>query len=452
MSAARASDGMPVGARHARHASTAPLLVAAAPDRWSRAIAATPLLGASIVSKLAVPPLGAMGVSIVIPLLSAVSALGLLSGRMVVDVPRFLAYAVAMATLWGTQALRGEAFSVLSLLMLSVLHFPYILRLDPLPDYRRVLGWFVQLAMLLAVCGLLQFGLQFVLGPRVVFPIESWMPPAFKVALFNPLAALEYGSPYYRANGIFMLEPSFFSQFLAVGVVVELLTRLRWRVLGLLVAAIFVSYSGTGLVLLAICAPLALMARGRWDLLLACAALAVLGLLGAGVLRGEFVRVFFMRAQEFSAPGSSGFARFVGGFYLFEQFQWHDPLRTLFGFGAGSVDGFASQANLPVSGSNILFKMVFEFGLVGAAVYFGFLACCFTRSRAPRPLKLVLILSYGLGGIYIPFSHALVFGLVLWPVAADAAQEEDELAPMAPAASNDPWAGAHRVPVGGAAA
>lgn len=414
-----------------------------APDRLSRWIGAAPVVGASFVSKLAVPPLGAIGVSIVIPLLAAVSALGLVLGRLVVDVPRFVAYAIAMATLWGIQALRGETYSVLSLLMLSVLHFPYILRLDPLPDYRKVLDGFVKIAMVLAVCGLVQFGAQFVIGPRLAFPIETLFPAELKVAMFNPLAYLEYGSSYYRANGIFMLEPSFFSQFMAVGMVVELLQRMRWRVLALLLAATLVSYSGTGLVLVAACVPLILVARGRWDLLIVGGAAVVLGLAVASATRGEFVRVFFARANEFSAPGSSGFARFIGGFYLFEQFQWQDPLRTLFGFGAGSVDGYTRQANLPVSGTNILFKMVFEFGLVGAAAYFGFLACCFTRSQAPRLLKFVLILTYALGGIYIPFSHALVFGLVLWPVAG-AALQEGETGPLGPPAES--WAYADRAP------
>lgn len=408
--------------------------------RWT---GATPVFGASFLSKLAVPPLGAMGVSIVIPLLAGVSALGLLMGRLVVDVPRFLAYAIAMATLWGTQAVRGESFSVMSLLMLSVLHFPYILRLDPLPDYRQLLDWFVKLAMVLAVCGIVQFGLQFVIGPRYAFPVETLFPAELKVAMFNPLAYLEYGSPYYRANGIFMLEPSFFSQFLAVAMVVELLRRMRWRVLALLLAAILVSYSGTGLVLLAACVPLILVARGRWDLLIVGGAAVVLALAVGSATRSEFVRVFFARAGEFSAPGSSGFARFIGGFYLFEQFQWQDPLRTLFGFGAGSVDGYTRQANLPVSGSNILFKMVFEFGLVGAVAYFGFLACCFTRSQAPRLLKFVLVLTYALGGIYIPFSHALVFALVMWPVAG-AALQEGEAGPLG--APQESWAYADRTP------
>lgn len=391
----------------------------AADERLLRWIGATPILGASVFSKLSVPPFGGMGISIVIPLISAASALGLVAGKMVVDVPRFIAYAIAMSVLWGTQALRGESFSVLSLLMLSVVHFPYVLRLNPLPDYARLLDWFVKLALVVGILGLVQFSAQFVVGPGPAFPIESYMPSQLKVALFNPFTHLQYGSPYYRANGVVMLEPSFFSQFLAVAMVVEMLTRMRWAVLATLIAAIIVSYSGTGLVLVAVAVPLILMSKGRWDVLIVGAAAVILVLVAASFADVVFVRVFFARAGEFSATGSSGFARFVGGFYLFEQFLWPDPLRTLFGFGAGTVDDFKALANVPVSGTSIFFKMVFEFGLVGATAYFGFLACCFHRSRAPGLLKFVLVLTYALGGIYIPFSHALVFGLVLWPVSAD---------------------------------
>ena len=390
-------------------------------DRLSRWIGAAPVVGASFVSKFSVPPLGAMGISIVIPMLSVVAAMGLLLGRMVVDIPRFIAYAIAMAVLWGMQALRGESFSVPSLLMLSVVHFPYILRLDPLPDYERVLDWFVKVALVLAALGIAQFGVQFVVGPELAFPIESYLPTQLKVALFNPLAHLEYGSPYYRANGIFMLEPSFFSQFLAVAMVVEMLRRMRWAVLAMLMAAILVSYSGTGLVLVAASVPLILIARGRWDVLVVSAAAMILALVVASFAEVVFVRVFFQRAGEFNATGSSGFARFVGGFYLFEQFQWPDPWSTLFGFGAGTVDDYSARANFPVTGTNVFFKMVFEFGIVGASAYFAFLALCFKRSTAPGLLKFVLALTYVLGGIYIPFSHALVFGLVLWPVSEVAA-------------------------------
>ena len=96
----------------------------------------------------------------------------------------------------------------------------------------------------------------------------------FIVQHFNKQAALAYGSEVYRANGVFLLEPSFFSQVLAVAIIAELCT-LGGKIplasatrLAVFSAALFVSYSGTGVLVLAVCLPLYVVMRRRWGLLL----------------------------------------------------------------------------------------------------------------------------------------------------------------------------------------
>jgi hypothetical protein len=61
-----------------------------------------------------------------------------------------------------------------------------------------------------------------------------------------------------------------------------------------------------------------------------------------------------------------------------------------------------------------LFKIVFEFGLVGAVAYFGFLFACLYYSPAPRLLTLAVGITYFLSGIYTPFAHGLALSLLLW--------------------------------------
>ena len=61
-----------------------------------------------------------------------------------------------------------------------------------------------------------------------------------------------------------------------------------------------------------------------------------------------------------------------------------------------------------------LFKIVFEFGLLGAVAYFGFLFACLLYSPAPRLLTLAVGITYLLNGIYIPFAHGLALSLLLW--------------------------------------
>jgi hypothetical protein len=380
-------------------------------DRW---IMGVPAVTASFLSKLSIPPFGAMGLSLSIPLLCLAGTVGLLVGRMVADAGRLLAYIALLALLWGMQVLRNETFSVSSLVLFTLLHFPYVLQFRHAPDYQRVLAFFQGVALTIAVLGIVQYAVQFLIGSTLAFPIENFFPEAFKVSKFNMQGYLEYGSEVYRTNGVFMLEPSFFSQLLAVAIVLETVTRRRLWVLCTLLAGIVVSFSGTGLMLLAGCLPCLAIAKRRWDWLIAGVFVLAAAIAVAAVADNPYINVFFKRAGEFTEPGSSGFARFVGGFYLFEQYLWPEPLRGLFGMGAGSQQLHEVKAYWAF-GSNALFKMVFEFGLVGGIAYFAFLYYCLTRSAAPVMLRVAIAFTYLLNGVYIPFAHSLAFGLLVWP-------------------------------------
>jgi hypothetical protein len=138
------------------------------------------------------------------------------------------------------------------------------------------------------------------------------------------------------------------------------------------------------------------------------------------------------RVGEFGSTHSSGFARFVGGFFLFDQFLWSDPWRTLFGYGAGAFSNYASHARYPVA-EMALFKMVFEFGLVGALAYFGFLFCCLYSSPAPRLLTVAVGITYLLNGMYASFAHGLALSLLIWNSAraeGDAGSQAGSAAPI----------------------
>jgi len=381
-----------------------------------------PVITSTFVSKLAVPPFGALGLSIAIPVLVAASCLGAATGRLIVDTHRLLAYTALLALLWGFQLGHDGLYSVPSMLLLSALHLPYVFQLKRAPDPKAVLGWFQGVALLIAGLGLLQYTAQFVLGPELAFPIENYFPEAFRVSAFNMQGYVEYGSAVYRTNGVVMLEPSFFSQLIAIAIVIELVTRRRLWAGVVLAAALAVAYAGTGIALLVICLLFMAVAQARWRLLGSLAAAGALLVASAGLLEQvPYVGALLSRATEFSAEGSSGFARFVGGFYLFDQYLWGDPVRALTGFGAGSFQAYAERARYPASGMAV-FKMVFEFGLVGAAGYFMFLGDCVARSSAPAVLRLAVALTYLLSGNYIPFAHGLAFTLLIWTMPARAAE------------------------------
>jgi hypothetical protein len=375
------------------------------------ALLAAPLIGATFISKFGFPPLTSLGIGISIFFLLGACAAGALLGGMSIE-PRRLALFTAMMGILGLiQIFQPNSFSPSSLLLLIAVHLPYVFTVPGGDDKERIIKFFLGTVTLFACCGIAQYGLQFFVNPRFLFPIENFTPSGFIVKQFNTQAAMAYASQEYRANGVFLLEPSFFSQVLAVGIIAELCTSGRLSRLGLFGLALILSYSGTGLIVLAVCLPLALVAQRRWGLL-------ALGLLALVVLIGLQLSFhasrILSRIGEFDSEQSSGYMRFVGGFRLFDRFLWDDPWRAFFGYGAGSFAGYASGTHSYAAAEMALFKIVFEFGVVGAIAYFGFLFSCLYSSSAPRLLILAVGITYFLNGIYVPFAHGLALSLLLW--------------------------------------
>ncbi|MGH1359643.1 MAG: hypothetical protein ACRBC3_12810 [Burkholderiaceae bacterium] len=339
-------------------------------------------------------------------------ALGVATSRLVIDLKRLGAFILAMSFLGGVMVLRGDEWSVTSFLMMASLYATYTVSVThPQYNVKRGIEFFLNVAAIIAVGGIAQFFLQFVIGPRLAFPVDYLLPAGFLVEKYMNLNVLHYGSTIHKPNGIFLLEASFFSQLLAIAVLAELLTSNRMRYLILFMAGMVVSYSGTGIIVLAVTMPFLVVTQKRWDLIL----LALGGLVAAALMYEALnLEIFVTRATEFGHPRSSGFMRFVGAYYMFDQFLWVDQWRSLFGYGAGVFKDYEIRTDLPVHES-ALTKIVFEFGLIGALVNIGFLFFCVARSSAPGILKLGVAVMFFMAGIYTPSSHGIALTIMMWP-------------------------------------
>jgi hypothetical protein len=384
------------------------------------ALLATPLVGATFLSKFAFPPFGAQGIGISLFLLLGALLGGSIGGFLSLEPRRLTLYVTLLGILGLIQIWQPQAFSAPSFLLLAAVHLPYVVSVPHDGDGDRIVRFYLNIATVLALLGMAQYTLQFAVNPRYLFPIENFVPNTFIVQHFNHQAAMGYGSEEYRANGVFLLEPSFFSQLLAVAIIAELCTQCRPARLAVFGLGLLASYSGTGIMVLAVCLPVYLIMHRRWGWLMAglVAATAVISL-------PQYLHMgrLFSRVAEFGSIQSSGYSRFVGGFYLFDQFLWHDPWRTLFGYGAGAFTTYAARVQYGAA-EMALFKIVFEFGLLGAAAYFGFLFTCLYYSRAPRLLTLAVGITYFMNGIYTPFAHGLALSLLLWNSAPEAARSD----------------------------
>jgi hypothetical protein len=393
------SGAQPAAERTQQHHDFVPLLVLC-----------TPILCASILSKFGIPGYASLGIGIALPTMMAALAIGVLNNSVRLDPRRLGFYCITIAVLVLPQLLQAGTFSLQSLLMLAALHIPYVMVVTRGHELATpALKFFLHIATLLAACAIAQYFLQGLVDITLLYPIDNLVPEQFVVQGFNAMGTIHYLSSQVRATGVFMLEPSFLTQFLAVAIVAEALTSKQlWR-LALYGAGILVAHAGTGILILLICMPFVIITRRRWDLV-------VLGAIGIAAVFafGEALNLDMItsRTDEFSDPNSSGFARFVGGFYMFDQMLWPNLPRALFGYGAGAFMEYThlftnEVADMPMT------KMIFEFGVVGAAVYFTFIASCLFSSPLPKLLSLAIALSFLLNGMYVPFSHGLALGLLV---------------------------------------
>lgn len=381
----------------------------------ARVVVLLPLALTILLAKFSVPPFSTMGLGIALPMLLAITLTGLLFGIFRLEFGRFCLYLALAIWVCGAQ-LTAESFSLPSLCFLLALFFPYVLQVNvermlALQVKQDVLEIFTNFGVTLAALGCLQYGAQFVVGATYAFPIEHLLPKGVLIENFNYLNVLYYGSATYKANGFFFLEPSFFSQFLAVSLVLELTHKNRmWRVVVHL-AAMACTFSGTGVIVLAFGAVTLLITRRRWKLFG-----VMLGALMVAFLLAETFRlnIFIDRISEFSAVGSSGFERFVAWTFLLEDQFWQNTSKVWGGFGAGSFFGHQQVARYSVMESPFA-KIIFEFGIPGMVLYFSFILYCIFSSGMSLPVKVGISVCMMMNGAYSESNTGIILSLLLWP-------------------------------------
>ncbi|MGE0745896.1 MAG: hypothetical protein AB7K86_11640 [Rhodospirillales bacterium] len=326
-------------------------------------------------------------------------ALLLITGGLRLSTARLIGFAVAAACLIAAatfgQGLRVSASSFGQLLVLYAC-YAFVLA-DDADLHRRVLKVFRALALILAACGIVQFAAQFAVPGGQLFTFEGLVPDAILSKGWNTTIPMADGQAVFKANGFFLLEPSHFSQLMALALIVELLFfRLTWRV-AVLGVALGLAFSGTGLAMLVIFGPLLLVRRGHAAPVLAALALGIALALFAGDLG---LGSLFQRVGEFDDSYSSGFARFLSPFYLFEDFQLSSLAATLFGLGPGSIDNFFNALRYTVHDPT-WGKLFFEYGLVGFVPLMSYVGYCLFAHARSGWLSAALFFQYLLLGGYL---------------------------------------------------
>ena len=228
--------------------------------------------------------------------------------------------------------------------------------------------------------------------------------------LANTIIPITSGSSLIKSNGIFLGEPSTMSQIAALGILIEVLEFRRPRYLLPLALGLLLSYSGTGITILLLSLPLAGLVNSRAQLPALLVSLFAFGLLTTGIIDPS---VYLSRLGEFDDTHASGFMRFISPFWMAaEHFDTASLAGLLLGNGPGAMEDFHPRAFYNPSGGT-WFKLLYEYGLIGAFIFMCFLGSCFRRSRCPKPLIAALIYYFVFTGGLLLSSELLIIMVVL---------------------------------------
>lgn len=341
----------------------------------------------------------------------------LLRGRLMVSPALAMLFCGVMALMTVSLAIADEKASLMSFIYLFTIYVLYAFKLRYREGvFEHTLHSYQGLMVVAAVFGIVQFASQFVIGPELMFPIDTYFPEELLFReTFNVMIPLAYESEIMKSNGVFFLEPSFFSQFLGLSIIIELTRRQSlWRLV-IYCAALLVSYSGTGLSMVVLFLPWILYRRGNIQILV-WGAIAVAFL----VIAGESLNLSRMadRLQEFGEPESSGFARFISPIYLIRDFLLDSARGFFFGFGPGAIDDFvkASRVGGYLAHDPTWIKLLFEYGFIAFLGLLTYVVTALTHGTRDKVLCVAIIYLYLFLGGYLLNSmmHALFIALMAW--------------------------------------
>jgi hypothetical protein len=364
--------------------------------------------------------------------------LGLVIWMLITDRARFQLSSVALFAVFAASTLvaavfslnlpdaRIGSFSIASLIGLLATYVALTVRPNENFDTTRTFSIFVGYVRLCAILGIGQYFIQFA-GVRffsffVAFPV---LKPFLLEPLYNFQPVVAYGSSVMRSNGVFLLEPSHFSQLLMLGVAVDVFVRREWRFLPLYAFAYVLTYAGTGLVALVIACILTVLVQPRRSVAIAVFGVVALifAVLAAAVLPEQF-GALTSRSGELGASGSSAYARYMTQFHVIDML-WGET-RTLVGFGPGALDRAEFYTT---GGGNPALKLFVDYGLIGLVAF----ACFFVNALWRRDIAIIsifVLVNFQLGGGNLMFAPLVVLGAILciWSQPQSDGEDEDAYA------------------------
>ena len=295
-------------------------------------------------------------------------------------------------------------FSAPALIIFFTMYGSFLFRVDvDRAELLRCIGKFQSAMTLIAFVIVGQQVLQYTVGHAYWPNLDRIIPHALLLSGYAYIRPYTWNSPFWTPNGIFFLEPSAASGFLALAFAAEIVWFKRVKRLCLFGVALIAGMAGTGPTDIALFSPLLLV---KLDARLRRLALGVgVPLVVIAAAAGAFSH-FVARSSEFGHDNSSAYARIV---IPFEQTMAliGDPAYVITGNGPGSSPKGNNAVQWPAN------KLMYEYGLPTAVIFHVFLIVAVLGSAASRTMALIVLIPHlFFGGGFV--SHTNIMLLVMF--------------------------------------
>lgn len=340
-----------------------------------------------------------------IPLILVLTLLSLLiillsnreSGIFVVRITLFFSF-LLLTTLF----MLNKEYSAFSYFYLIALYVPFLFYFNFRNEIKiNLIQRFLTFILITSFIGIFQFVFQLI-GGSFIDPF-AYLSSSYTQQGYLSTYQISYDSNIMKSNGIFYLEPSLFSQFLAIGIVIEISLFKRWWRIIIYLLALMVTFSGTGILLLvAATIPILFKLKLKNMLLFLILGSIIFGLFASS----EFGQYTLSRTQEYKSPNSSFSTRFINPYKVSID---SEPKDLLFGHGPGQAD--RTEFIYPVNFS-VLPKLLYEYGLIPSILFVLFLVHIFLYRGNVISYSLLIMYLFLSGGLLQPQTVCLMLFLL----------------------------------------
>jgi hypothetical protein len=336
-----------------------------------------------------------------IPILCVYAMIGFLalSGYVRISAIRLCFYSLAVGMVLIASSVNASNISILSLLSVILFYgvFVFTIELEQ-PAYFHLLRKFQILGLVVAGLVFFNWGCNLLHKP---WPnLDKIVPKDLLFGNYMYIQALHWGSPYTKPNAIFFLETSLVGQFLGFATIIEICFFRRLTLMAALGLATFLTFSGTGLLLILLSAPFIIPYVPRRYLIPGLLALPVVFVVAFSI---GLVDNAIKRSDEFSSTrGSSGQGRFIKPYLLLGEAFDKPAKELLFGKGAGQAPKqlpTVHEAPMLLPPST---KVMVEYGIFSFVAFMAFAWVAFFAGGVPFVIGWALMVQYQfLGGSFL---------------------------------------------------